>query len=142
MPGMPEDAHELLPPVVRRRRPRHCSSGAIKYFSAQQDRDSLAVTNKLTGGHVASLGQFEDALTEAGAEAAGIKRGPEGERLVITIGGGLITKEVPLTDDLLKDIERAKAAAARSVTVARSLTGVAARNLSNRLATKGVRLTT
>jgi hypothetical protein len=86
---------------------------------------------------MANLGQFEDAVTEVGAEAVGIKRGPKGERLVITIAGGLITKEVPLTDDLVKDIERAKAAAARSVTAARSLTGVAARNLSNRLATKG-----
>jgi hypothetical protein len=81
-------------------------------------------------------------LTEAGAEAIGIKRGPEGERLVITIDGRLITKEVPLTGDLLKDIACAKAAAARSVIAARSLTGAAARNLSNRLAIKGARSTT
>jgi hypothetical protein len=86
---------------------------------------------------MANLEQFKEAMAESGVEAVGIVRGTGGERLVITTYGGLITKEVPLTDDLVKDIERAKAAAARSVTAAKNLTGGAARNLSNRSAGRG-----
>jgi hypothetical protein len=82
---------------------------------------------------MADLEQFKEAVREAGAEAIGIVRGRGGERLVITTRGGLITKEVLLTEDLGKDIERAKAAAARSATAARNLTGIAARSLSGRL---------
>ena len=41
--------------------------------------------------------QFEKAVTEAGAVAIRIMRGPRGaERLIIQTPGGLITREVPL----------------------------------------------
>jgi hypothetical protein len=43
-----------------------------------------------------NLEQLKKAITGAGAEAAGIERGPKGaERLVIRTRGGLITIGVP-----------------------------------------------
>ena len=46
---------------------------------------------------MSNVEQFEKAVTEAGAQATRIMRGPRGaERLVIQTPGGLITREVPL----------------------------------------------
>ena len=51
---------------------------------------------------MANVEQFEKAVTEAGAVAISIIRGPTGgERLVIQTPGGLITREVPLIGDLM-----------------------------------------
>ena len=56
--------------------------------------------------------KLKKAVTGAGAEAAGIERGPTGaERLVIRTLGGLITIGVPLKGELSTDIENATAAA-------------------------------
>ena len=46
---------------------------------------------------MSNVEQFEKAVTDAGAVAMGVMRGPNGsERLVIQTPGGLITREVPL----------------------------------------------
>ena len=55
---------------------------------------------------MANVEQFEGVVTEAGAVAMRIMRGPKGaELLVIQTPGGLITREVPLRGDLGKDIQ-------------------------------------
>jgi hypothetical protein len=55
---------------------------------------------------MSDIGQFEQVVTEAGAEAIRIMRDPSGvKRLVIQTTGGLITREVPLRGDLGKDIQ-------------------------------------
>jgi hypothetical protein len=85
---------------------------------------------------MSNIGQFKKAVTEAGAEAARIERGPGGaERLVINTLGGLITREILLKGDLDKDIENATSVAREIVARARSLTAEPARKLG-RTATK------
>jgi hypothetical protein len=45
---------------------------------------------------MSNVEQFENVVTEAGAKALCIKRGPKGaEWLIIQTPGGLITREVP-----------------------------------------------
>ena len=57
---------------------------------------------------MANVEQFEKVVTEAGAVAMRIMRGPRGaERLIIQTPGSLITREVPLRGDLGKDIPAA-----------------------------------
>jgi hypothetical protein len=78
-----------------------------------------------------NLEQLKKAVTEAGAEAAGIERDPKGaERLVIRTLGGLITIGVPLKGELSGDIENAIAAANRIVASKKILTADPARHLS------------
>jgi hypothetical protein len=86
---------------------------------------------------MANVEQFEGVVTEAGAVAMHIMRGPKGaERLVIQTPGGLITREVPLRGDLGEDIQAATTSAQQIVASAKSLTANPARDLSaSRLAT-------
>ena len=80
---------------------------------------------------MANVEQFQEAVTEAGAEVVRIMRGPRGvERLVIQTPGGLITREVPLRGDLGKDIQAAATSAQEIVAGAKRLTAPPARNLS------------
>lgn len=80
---------------------------------------------------MANVEQFERVVTEAGAVATRIMRGPKGaERLVIQTPGGLITREVPLRGDLSEDIQAATISAQEIVASATSLTADPARNLS------------
>jgi hypothetical protein len=80
---------------------------------------------------MSNVEQFEKAVTEAGAVAMRIMRGPRGaERLVIQTPGGLITREVPLCGDLGKDIQAAATSAKEIVDGAKRLTAEPARNLS------------
>jgi hypothetical protein len=80
---------------------------------------------------MANVEQFERVVTEAGAEAMRIMRGPKGaERLVIQTPGGLITREVPLRGDPGKDIQAAATSAKEIVDGAKRLTAAPARNLS------------
>ena len=79
---------------------------------------------------MSSLEQFEKAVTEAGAVAIRIMRGPRGaERLIIQTPGGLITREVPLRGDLGKDIQAAATSAGEIVAGAKRLTAAPARHL-------------
>jgi hypothetical protein len=78
-----------------------------------------------------NLELLKKAVTEAGAEAGGIERGPRGaERLVIRTLGGLITIGVPLKGELSRDIENATVAANRIVASAKVITADPARHLS------------
>ena len=80
---------------------------------------------------MANVEQFEKVVTEAGAAAMRIMRGPRGgERLVIQTPGGLITREVPLRGDLGKDIQAVTTSAREIVASAKSLTANPARALS------------
>jgi len=80
---------------------------------------------------MANVEQFKKAVTEAGAVAVRIMRGPRGaERLIIQTPGGLITREVPLRGDLGKDIQLAATSATEIVASAKDLTSAPARNLS------------
>jgi hypothetical protein len=80
---------------------------------------------------MANVEQFERVVTEAGAVAIQIMRGPKGtERLIIQTPGGLITREVPLRGDLGKDIQAARISAQEIVASAKSLTANPARHLS------------
>jgi hypothetical protein len=80
---------------------------------------------------MSDIEQFEKVVTEAGAVAMRIMRGPKGaERLVIQTPGGLITREVPLCGDLGKDIQAATTSAREIVASAKRLTAAPARNLS------------
>jgi hypothetical protein len=80
---------------------------------------------------MSSLEQFEKAVTEAGAVAIRIMRGPGGaECLIIQTPGGLITREVPLRGDLGKDIQAAATSAGEIVAGAKRLTAAPARHLS------------
>ena len=80
---------------------------------------------------MANVEQFEKVVTETGAVAMRIMRGPRGaERLVIQTPGGLITREVPLRGDLGKDIPAAATSAREIVASAKILTSAPARNLS------------
>ena len=80
---------------------------------------------------MANVEQFEKVVTEAGAVAMRIMRGPRGaERLVIQTPGGLITRDVPLRGDLDKDIQAAATSAREIVDGAKRLTAAPARNLS------------
>jgi hypothetical protein len=80
---------------------------------------------------MSNVEQFRNAVTDAGAEAMRIMRGPKGsERLIIQTPGGLITREVPLRGDLGKDIQDAIISAKEIVASAKSLTADPARNLS------------
>ena len=77
--------------------------------------------------------QFEKAVTDAGAVAMRVMRGPNGsERLVIQTPGGLITRGVTLRGDLSEDIQAATISAMEIVASARRLTSPPARNLSSR----------
>ena len=79
---------------------------------------------------MSSLEQFETLVSDAGAVANRIARGPRGEeRLVISVGGGL--KEIPLHVKFSEDAATVTAAAERMVTTAKMLTGKPARNLSS-----------
>ena len=80
---------------------------------------------------MSNVEQFEKVVTDAGAVAMRIMRGPKGaERLIIQTPGGLITREVPLRGDLGKDIQAAAISAKEIVAGARSLTAAPARSLS------------
>ena len=80
---------------------------------------------------MADVAQFERVVTEAGAVAMRIIRGPRGaERLVIQTPGGLITRDVPLRGDLSKDIEAAATSAQEVVASAKRLTAAPATSLS------------
>jgi len=80
---------------------------------------------------MSNVEQFERVVTEAGAKALSIKRGPKGaERLIIQTPGGLITREVPLSGNLGKDIQDAVTTANEIVEDAKSLTARPARYLS------------
>jgi hypothetical protein len=84
-----------------------------------------------------NLEQLKKTVTAAGAEVAGIERGPNGaERLVIRTPGGLITIGVPLKGELDRDIENAAAAASKIVASAKILTAGPARHLSVALGLK------
>ena len=86
---------------------------------------------------MANVAQFERVVTEAGAVAMRIMRGPrEAERLVIQTPGGLITRDVPLRGDLDKDIQAAATSAKEIVASAKRLTADPSRNLSSRTATE------
>jgi hypothetical protein len=77
---------------------------------------------------MANVEQFEKVVTEAGAVAMRIMRGPKGaERLIIQTPGGLITREVPLHGDLAKDIP----AAVISAQETKRLTAAPATSLSS-----------
>jgi hypothetical protein len=80
---------------------------------------------------VSNVEQFEKAVTEAGAVAMRIMRGPKGaERLVIQTPGGLVTRQVPLSGDLGTDIQTVTTSAKEIVASAERLTAEPARNLS------------
>jgi hypothetical protein len=80
---------------------------------------------------MSNVEQFENVVTEAGAKALCIKRGPKGaEWLIIQTPGGLITREVPLRGNLGKDIQDAMTTANQIVAHAKSLTAKPARYLS------------
>jgi hypothetical protein len=80
---------------------------------------------------MSSVEQFVIAVTEAGAVATRIVRGPEGrERLVIQTPGGLITREVRLRGDLGIDIQAATISAREIVASAKRLTANPARALT------------
>ena len=80
---------------------------------------------------MANVEQFERVVTEAGAIAARIMRGPKGEeRLVIQTPGGLITREVPLRGNLGTDIQAVTTSAREIVASAKILTASPARALT------------
>jgi hypothetical protein len=96
-----------------------------------QGGKQLANTANFLGGHMENLEQLKKAVAEAGAEVAGIERGPKGvARLVIRTPGGLITIGVPLKGELSRDIENATAAANKIVASAKVLGADPARHLS------------
>ena len=81
---------------------------------------------------MSNVEQCSKVVTDAGAEAIGIMRGPRGaERLVIQTPGGLITRAVPLIGDPGKDSAQVASSAREIVDSARSLTAPPARNLSS-----------
>ena len=81
---------------------------------------------------MSNVQQFEKAVTEAGAVAIRIMRGPRGaERLIIQTPGGLITREVPLIGDLRRDIQHATTSAKEIVASAKRLTAAPATSLSS-----------
>jgi hypothetical protein len=81
---------------------------------------------------MSNVDEFAKVVTDAGAEAIRIMRGPRGaERLVIQTPGGLITREVPLIGDPGKDSKQVASSALEIVDSARSLTAPPARNLSS-----------
>jgi hypothetical protein len=81
---------------------------------------------------MSNVEQFEKAVTEAGAVAMRIMRGPKGaERLIIQTPGGLITREVPLRGDLANDIQAAAISAQEVVASAKRLTAPPATSLSS-----------
>jgi len=83
---------------------------------------------------MSNVEQFEKPVTDAGAVAMRVMRGPNGsERLVIQTPGGLITREVPLRGDLGKDVHAATVSAKEIVASARHLTSPPARSLSTRM---------
>jgi hypothetical protein len=80
---------------------------------------------------MSNVEQFESVVTEAGAKAMRFQRGPKGaERLILQTPGGLITREVPLSGNLGKDIRDAMTTANEIVADAKSLTAQPARYLS------------
>lgn len=82
---------------------------------------------------MSNVEQFEKAVTDAGAVAMRVVRGPSGsERLLIQTPGGLITREVPLRGDLGKDVQAATTSAREIVASAGLLTSPPARNLTSR----------
>jgi hypothetical protein len=81
---------------------------------------------------MANVEQFEKVVTDAGAVAMRIMRGPKGaEWLIIQTPGGLITREVPLRGDLGKDIPAAATSAREIVDGAKHLTAAPATSLSS-----------
>jgi hypothetical protein len=82
---------------------------------------------------MSNVEQFEKAVTDAGAVAMRVMRGPNGsERLVIQTPSGLITREVPLRGDLGKDVQAATVSAKEIVASATHLTSPPSRKLSTR----------
>jgi hypothetical protein len=81
---------------------------------------------------MANVEQFEKVVTDAGALAMRIIRGPRGgERLVIQTPGGLVTREVPLRGDLGTDIQTVTTSAREIVASAERLTAEPATSLSS-----------
>ena len=82
---------------------------------------------------MSNVEQFEKAVTDAGAVAMRILRGPRGsERLVIQTPDGLITREVPLRGDFGQDVQAATNSAKEIAASASHLTSPPARNLTAR----------
>jgi hypothetical protein len=101
------------------------------------DPHASATTRKFgVGVAMANVEQFEKTVTEAGAVAICIMRGPRGgERLVIQTPGGLITRHVPLHSDLGKCIQAVTTSAREIVASAKSLTAHPARALTTSVLT-------
>jgi hypothetical protein len=86
---------------------------------------------------MSNVEQFATVVTEAGAKALSIRRGPNGaERLIIQTPGGLITREIPLRGNLGKDIQDVMATANEIVANAKILRAQPARYLSTALGSK------
>lgn len=80
---------------------------------------------------MSNVEQFERVVTEAGAKAMRIDRGPKGaERLIIQTPDGLITRGVPLRGNFGKDVQDATMSAKEIVESAKRLTAEPARDLS------------
>jgi hypothetical protein len=87
---------------------------------------------------MSNVEQFENVVTEAGAEAMRIMRGPKGgERLIIQTPGGLMTREVPLIGDLSQDILLATTSAKEIVATTKRLTAAPVRTLSSSRVPRG-----
>ena len=81
---------------------------------------------------MSNVEQFLTVVTDAGARAISITRGPRGaERLVIQTPDGLITRAVPLIGDPNRDSVQVASSAREMVDSARSLTAPPARTLSS-----------
>jgi len=80
---------------------------------------------------MSNVAQFEKLVSEVGAVANYIARGPKGEELIISVSGGLITKASPLHGRFDEDAANVTAAAERMVITAKMLTSQPARHLSS-----------
>ena len=80
---------------------------------------------------MSNVEQFARLVSDAGATVDRITQGPGGERLFISVRGGLIMKEIPLRGEFSEDASNVRAAAEQMVMAAKMLTGEPARNLSS-----------
>jgi hypothetical protein len=81
---------------------------------------------------MSNVAQLEKLVSDADAVVNRIAQGPKGkQRLIISILGGLVTKEVPPRGTLSEDATTVTAAAQRMVMTAKMLTGQPARHLSS-----------
>jgi hypothetical protein len=80
---------------------------------------------------MSNVEQFEKLVSETGAVANHIAHGPNGEELIISVRGGLITKAIPLHGRFDEDAANVTAAAERMVITAKMLTSQPARFLSS-----------